>query len=237
MKMSRILIILCLLTISCLESQESIKSEVAKKVISVIIESRASQIGYYFNEKPTYDQNLKLDTIYTLINTETGEYYSDSGFKIDSVRRSVYEVEIPKWEKKEKLNKRVFLIKPFIDNSYYKVEYLNDLCDSSWIVDILAKGKQSNDIHVDMMALNNTDTLLFDHYSDKNREFYKYSLCGYIELSDVYLSPDKSKAVVFVGFLFSYFGGQGHSGFGAVVLLERQNRNWKIKKGNTLWEV
>ena len=222
---------------ACSLKQEYAKYDIVSVFLDTLIKFKESEIGFYYNEKPQYNEDVNTDSIYTVTDLSTGELVQISGKEIDSVNLSEYSAGMQHWENKEVLNKRVFLIRPMTEN---KIEYIKKSINKkehNWILDILNLNKNYKSYHYNSEIFNEEEGVLFANYIEENKELYKYSLCGYIELSDVFFSKDKTKAILLYDFLFSYEGGHDNSGFGGALLFSKETNSWEIIKSAALWEV
>jgi hypothetical protein len=216
------------------------------EIVSSIINDYVSKIecDYFYSEKPIKPTNVYPDTIATIsfIDQETYETVTISKNDYDLIylpkKVLEYEREIKLWKNKEKLNKKVIVLsgfsKPFPER--LKGRDLSEVAEFENLIKVL---NNYDTVCWDIPKITNKSKYLLSKPIGINEEISRYSVVGYLTISDVAVNKENTKAVAYFG--IHYMIGKnrsdsGQTGFGKLLCLTKDEKGWRISKGLGLWK-
>ncbi len=224
------------------QTEENSKYE----IVSLIVNDYFSKIecDYFYSEKPVKPTKMYPDTVstITIIDVETYETVNISRKDYDSIylpkKILEYEKEIELWEIKEKLNKKVILLSGFYKPFHERFKR-SDLSDIAEFKGLIKNLNNRDSVTWEISKIKNESDYLLSNSNEINGNISKYSVVGYVTISDVITNKERTKAVVYFG--IHYMIGKkrsdsGITGFGTLLCLFKAEKGWKIYKSYGLWE-
>jgi hypothetical protein len=224
------------------QTVEDAKYEVASFVINHYVSK--IDFDYFHWQKPIKPTNFYPDTmsIISFLDPETYETVSISRKDYDSIylpkQNLEYEKEIKLWELKEKLNKKVIILTKFPTSDRAAINPKN-VKNGLDFKDLLEKLNKSDSVSWDASKIANKSEYYLSNAVDDSVLISKYSVVGYIMLSDIIVDETNTKAVVYLGmhYMINYNkSDRGVSGYGCLLCLSKSEKGWQTVGGQGLWE-
>lgn len=198
-------------------------------------------MDYINYDKPIepYKYKNESDTIHLInpttyeIDTMTSKQYNETMY-IDNLQ--VYQMQIKRWENKEKLNKKVILVQN-LPKQQLKLLYVNETLENfKELIEFLAL---SDTMRWNMTQFSLRSDYLFDVYSSSNLSEYQYSYVAFMSLSDVIFDEKQTKAVFEMGIHYGINKKKKEgwvTGYSYLICLEKRGSIWKVTRTRMLAE-